>query len=54
MSSILTPLSSKSINLPVVGAISATSLIIIGAAVYFGFIRNRRRVSSITTRFSRR
>lgn len=53
MSSILTPLSTK-INLPVVGAVSATTLLIAGAAIYFGFIRNRRRVSSITTRYSRR
>lgn len=53
MSSILTPLSTK-INLPVVGAVSLTTLAIVGAAVYFGFFRNRRRVSSITTRFSRR
>lgn len=54
MSSILTPLSSKSINLPLVGAVSATTLLIGGAALYFLVFRGRRRVSSVTTRYARR
>lgn len=52
MSSILTPLS-KTVNLPVVGTVSLVTVGAIGIAAYFLLFR-RRRVTSVTTRYSRR
>lgn len=54
MSSILNTATSTKIPLPIVGAVSVPVVIGAGILVYFAFFRNRKRVTSVTTRYGRR
>jgi hypothetical protein len=52
--SAISNITNKSISLPIVGAVSVPIVIGIGLLAYFAFFRNKRRITSITTRYGRR
>lgn len=54
MSAILNTIKGQTVNLPVLGTVSGITLLALGVGAYLFFIRGRRRVSSVTTRYSRR